>query len=63
MTKLNNNKNYKSNNDKEMAELYLKLFDGCIKFKQEKNKDINCNLYYNSFLLHTKEYNKNKENL
>lgn len=61
MTKLNNNKNYKSNNDKEMAELYLKLFEGCIKFKQEKNKDINCDLYYTNFEAYANKYiNKDK---
>ena len=43
------------NTDKEMAELFLNLYNGCIKFQREKertnprSKPIDCDKYYEQF--------------
>lgn len=61
MNKLNNKKldtNFDANINKDMAELYFKLYSGCLKYKKEKDKNIDCDVYYNSFLFHTKKYNE-----
>ena len=45
--------------DKEMSELFLKLYNGCIKYKEQKEKKdkiINCDYYYKNY-----EYFKNKD--
>ena len=37
--------------NKELAELYLKLYLGCIKYKEiNKKKKIKCDNYYNSYI-------------
>lgn len=53
---LNNN----NLNNNEMAKLYFDLYIGCNKYKQEKNKDINCDNYYESFLIHINNPNTKK---
>lgn len=62
MNKLINNKkrdtNLDANIDKDMAELYFKLYTGCLKYKKEKDKNIDCDVYHKLSLFHTKEYNK-----
>lgn len=41
------------NTDIEMADLYFKLFEGCVKFKKEKDKKIDCNEFYNRFEMYS----------
>jgi hypothetical protein len=37
--------------NKKMAELYLKLYIRCIKYKNEKDKEIQCDKFYRGFEL------------
>jgi hypothetical protein len=46
----------------EMAELYYNLYVGCIEYKtKKKNKDIDCQHYWNDFLKFTDKYMDSKE--
>ena len=50
------------NTDKEMADLYFKLFASCLKFKTEKkDKEIDCSKFYNNFELHAVRYVDSKQ--
>lgn len=56
----------KTNNDKEMAELFYNMYTGCLKFKQQKEeqnseKKINCDEYYNKFKFFSEKYVNSKE--
>ena len=53
----NNTYNY----NKEMSELYFKLYTGCIEYKMKKDKEIQCDNFYNNFELYSKRYIKDKE--
>ncbi len=56
MKKIENNN---TNIDKEIAELYFKLYTGCLKYKKETvYKDIDCENYYKSFIFHSNKYDK-----
>ena len=50
--------------DKEIYELYLKLYTYCIKYKKEINKDkfINCDYYKPSQFLNNIDYKYNNNN-
>ena len=52
-----------TNTDKGMAELYYKLYSGCIKYKKEKDKQIDCDEFYNKFVFHINNYDKQNKNL
>jgi hypothetical protein len=54
----------KSNNntDKGMAELYYKLYSGCIKYKKEKDKQIDCDEFYKNFEFYANKSINNKVN-
>lgn len=53
---------------KEMAKLYYNLYVGCLKFREDENKNINCDTFFTydknincdtyltHFKLHTQEY-------
>lgn len=48
-------------NEKDLANLYYNLYNGCIKFRDENkkpNKDINCEQF---FVLYEKLSNKHKD--
>lgn len=56
------------NTDKEMAELFLNLYNGCLKFKKEKEKTISimekpveCDKYYKQFEKYSIKYLDLKE--
>lgn len=57
------------NSDKELSDLYLNLYNGCVKFKTQKEneknstkgKQINCDKYYELFETHSMKYIKSKE--
>jgi hypothetical protein len=48
MTKITINYKEKENN-KEFADLYYRLYTDCIKYKNEKKKEVNCNYYYKKY--------------
>jgi hypothetical protein len=48
MTKITINYKEKDNN-KEFADLYYRLYTDCIKYKNEKKKEVNCNYYYKKY--------------
>ncbi len=55
------------NTDKEMSELFLNLYMGCMKFKKEKEKTISmgkpveCDEYYKQFEKYSIRYFETKE--
>lgn len=54
------------NNDKELAEIYKNLYNGCVKFKEQKkinksSKEINCDKYYQLFETYSIKYIHSKE--
>jgi hypothetical protein len=58
---MNKNTNQYNTPDKDIAELYFKLYTGCLKYKKEKDKDIDCDKYYKSFVFHSNKYDKNNK--
>lgn len=48
--------------EKETAELYYRLYQGCIKFKSENidKKEIDCSEYYNNFEFYANKYIEHK---
>jgi hypothetical protein len=53
----NNTYNY----NKEMSDLYFRLYTGCIEYKMKKDKEIQCDNFYRNFELYSKRYIKDKE--
>ena len=50
------------NPDKDMAELYYNLYNGCLKYKNEKkNKEVDCQKYYEQFEKFAIKYVDSKE--
>jgi len=48
--------------DKDMASLYYNLYMGCLKYKNEKkNKEVNCDKYYEEFEKFAIKYVDSKE--
>jgi hypothetical protein len=46
------------NQYKNIAELYFKLYSGCMKYNIEKKKEevVNCQEYYDQFVIFTEKY-------
>jgi len=58
----NSNKNISSN--KDMAKLYFNLYVQCMDFKdKKKNKNIDCQPFYNNFEKFTNDYYNNREKI
>jgi hypothetical protein len=60
------NKDKDKDKDKEMAELFYNMYTGCVKFKHQKEKQnsekkINCDEYYNKFKFFTEKYIETKQ--
>jgi len=56
-----NNNNNNNNNNKEMAALFYKIYMGCLKYKnikekQNSNKKVDCIEYYNQFKFFSEKY-------
>lgn len=55
---------YTADEHKSMLKLYLSLYNGCLKFKEDvknnpnkiKPKNIDCTPYYENFKMHTQAY-------
>jgi len=47
---------------KEESDIYYQLYNSCIKYKKETNKNINCEKYYTNYQIFTDNYNKEKSN-
>jgi len=64
---MKNTNNYST--DKELSDLYLNLYNGCIKFKKQKENEnkstkgqqIKCDKYYELFEFYSIKYIKSKE--
>jgi benzoyl-CoA reductase/2-hydroxyglutaryl-CoA dehydratase subunit BcrC/BadD/HgdB len=50
------------NQDKNLAEMYFKIYNGCMKYNIEKKKEevVNCQEYYDQFLRFTEKYMDSK---
>ena len=46
--------------NKDMSELYFKLYTGCIEYKKKKDKEINCDNFYKNFEIYSNRYIKDK---
>lgn len=61
----NNNHDYKYDDYKKFSELYHNIYIDCIKFKNKKqlssNKEIDCDIYLNTFIFFSEKYNNDKE--
>ena len=60
------NKDRDKDKDKEMAELFYNMYTGCVKFKHQKEKQnsekkINCDEYYDKFKFFTEKYIETKQ--
>jgi len=63
---MKNKINKDKDKDKEMAELFYNMYTGCVKFKHQKEKQnsekkINCDEYYNKFKFFTEKYIETKQ--
>ncbi len=46
-----------TNTDKDMLDLYFKLYSSCIKYKKEKDKSIDCDNFYKKFVYFSQRIN------
>jgi hypothetical protein len=53
--------NSDTNTDKELADLYFKLYSDCVKYRKERGKNFDCDKYTNFEFYANKSIN-NKEN-
>lgn len=56
--------NSDTDNHKSMADLCLKLYTDCNKYKKkkEKYKELNCDVFYNNYEYFSNKINKDKSN-
>lgn len=54
--------NSNNNSDKEMADLYFKLYSGCVKYKKERGKPIDCDKFYTNCEFYANKSINNKDN-
>ena len=54
--------NSNNNSDKEMADLYFKLYSGCVKYKKEQDKPIDCDKFYTNLEFYANKSINNKDN-
>lgn len=47
----------------QLAKIYLKLYKGCIDYKKNNNKDIDCENYYNVYMVFSSKNNQYNLNL